>query len=250
MTSLLRQTFDNGAPGADIDWNTTEAAGTPLWLAGDGAAKYTTPGIHGSTAAKVTTNAGANMAALIANMPAGVKELRCHTYVIAPTLPAGAHVAVLSMAAPNDDASVILSGDGGITGTCWHGDLAPWSPAATFKAGDTLRVSARLLIGASVTTAWLAVFKGESTTSLWSATATVADIAPADAISNVQFGVVNLSGSTAAASVTMDTVAVEHGAGSSAAFLPPEVAPPPKRRNQVWIRTATGWRNIGTGTIR
>lgn len=248
----LTQLFDGGTNGSAIDWGSTEAIGAPVWLAGTGAATFTTASpIHGTTSASVRNTAGTGLgqAALVLTLAAGVKEMRGQAYLRVPsTRPATGSMGILYLSSQNDGLTLYLGADGAFQAQCWHGVIgAESAPGVAPAPGNLIRVAVRAVIAAT-TTVTFAVFSGESTTPLWTASGTISDIASADSFDNMQSGIVQTPDASVVTTVMVDSIRYEDGAGVSSAFLPPEVSDPvASRRYQVWVRTATQWRNLGTG---
>lgn len=248
--ATLNQLFDGGTNGAAIDWDSTEAIGAPVWLAGSGAATFTTTSpIHGTASASVQNAVGSNSAPLVLTLPAGVKEMRGQAYLRVPAgRPSSGSMGLFYLSSQNDGLTLYLGADGALQAQCWHSVIGTESaPGVAPAPGNLIRVAVRAVIAAT-TTVTFAVFSGESTTPLWTASGTISDIASADSFDNMQSGIVQTPDASVVTTVMVDSIRYEDGPGVASAFLPPEVSDPvASRRYQVWVRTATQWRNLGTG---
>lgn len=238
----LMQTFEGGADGATIDWDSTDATGDPVWQAGSGTATFTTTNpIHGTTSAQIRNNTGSNSAPLVLNLPAGVKEIHAQAYLRVPASRPGS-LGVLYLSSQNDGITLYMQADGALFVECWHERIGVTSPAGTLPAvGAPIRVAVRGAVSTS-TTVRAAVFSGDSTTPLWEMSGAVPNIAAADTFDNVQFGLVNSSDGNVATTLVMDSIRAEDGTSAASSWLPPEDG----FKHQVWVRTATQWVNLGT----
>lgn len=242
MATTLKQTFDGGTHGAAVTWESTEVTGAPVWLAGAGTAMYDTAvKAHGTGAARVTNTAG-NNAPLVFGLPAGTVEVSGHAYYLLPaTRPS---ISVLYIATPGSGIEVVTADDGAVQVYDWNASLGSSAAGVLPAAGTWVRIAFTLTIAAT-STLRVGVYAADATTALWELT-TAVTIPGGDTIENVQFG---LQGSQpTAVPIVVDTIRVDHGTGAAAAFLPPELAPA-TRKHQVWFRTPSGWRNIGTGRV-
>lgn len=241
------QLFDGGTNGATINWDTSDATGDPVWFAGTGTAVFTTTDpIHGTTAAHLTKNAGGGTAALVLTPTASTREFRAQAYYRLPStgVPANGDIGLLYISSQNTGIHVRFTADGAVGASNWQGQIGSWSAAGLFKGGDVVRVAIRAIASAASSVA-VAVFKGESATPAWEATAPLTAVTATDTFENIQFGLGTTSDQAMATSYVIDSIRHEDGPGTSAAFLPPE-QPAATRRHQTWVLIGTQWTNLGT----
>ena len=231
------QLFDGAVNGAAVTWESSAATGDPVWLAGSGGtATFTTVNpIHGSSAVDVANAAGSQSAALSLDVPSGNSEFSMQGYVRA-SAPATGSLAVCSGVSQNNAVSVVIDADGAIRLGHWTGTVGTPAPAGTWPTSGAVRVT----VSGNTATGWArtAVFAGESTTPLWQASGTIPGIAAGDTWVQAQFGVAFTETPETVTTVQIDSLRVQAGNGTAAAFMPPEVperapivaysTPPPK----------------------
>lgn len=245
---MLTQLFDGAVDGAAVTWQSSAATGDPVavWFAGSGGtATFTTVNpIHGSSSVNVANKAGSHVAVLSLYVPSGNAEFSMQGYVRA-SAPATGSLAVCSGLSQNNDVSVLIAADGSIRLGHWTGTVGTPAPAGTWPTSGAVRVA----VSGNTATGWArtAVFAGESTTPLWQASGTIPGIKAGDTWTQAQFGVVYTETPETVTTVQIDSLRVQVGNGTAAAFMPPEGVAGKSRR--VWVREPLAWRNINTGRV-
>lgn len=245
------QSFEGGAVGADLTWESTEPLGAPLWLSGTGTAKFTDAAVHGTRAATVANAVGQGWVSVVHALPAGSVELRWSAYFRMPaTVPIRWGIAHISC--ETVDWTYYLNADGSVAVSPGGGSDVVLAPAGSIAAGSVFRLtySGGIDPGGAGAQYGTAAFLGEAGTEPLGESLAVVPIAGTGVFANVQVGILGTADSSIVTPTTFDSFRVESGTARGdlpATYLPPEGAGagPAKPPQRSWVREPVGWRRLG-----